>query len=55
MDNIITYRDWIHVYWNDLYNMYNIVFKKYGGEFENDWDKFDRFCLFVFKKDNSIE
>ena len=55
MDSINTYNYWKGVYWNDLYNMFNIIHKKYQGHFENDWDKFDNFCLFVFKKDNYIE
>jgi hypothetical protein len=54
-DNIITYSDWKDEYWHDLYNMFNIIHKKYEGNSDNDWDKFNRFCLFVFKKDNYIE
>ncbi len=54
-DNIITFGDWKREYWNDLYNIFNIIHKKYQGNFENDWDKFDKFCLNVFKRDNCIE
>lgn len=55
MSEIITYSEWKREYWGDLYNMFNIIHKKYNREYNNDWIKFDKFCLFIFKKDNSIE
>jgi hypothetical protein len=54
-DNIVTFGDWKEEYWHDLYNMFNIIHKKSRGECENDWEIFNKFCLFVFKKDNFIE
>lgn len=49
---MISYNDWKIVYWSHLYNMFKMIDNKYG---ETDWNKFDRFCIFVFKKDNNIE
>lgn len=49
---MITYNNWKIVYWSHLYNMFKMIDnKKYG---ETEWDDFDRFCIFVFKKDNNI-
>ncbi len=55
MDNLYTFQEWKQENWNDLYNVFNIIHKKYQGNEDNDWDKFDKFCLLVFKRDNDIE
>lgn len=55
MEDMYTFQEWKIEYWNELYNLFNIVHKKYQGNYDNDWNKFDEFCIFVFKKDHNIE
>ena len=50
---VVTYNDWRDMYWNHLFNIYNI-YKKYSQvsvSEDEDMDNFECFCKKIFRND----